>query len=120
MWFVRFFEFSYVIFCEFDIKCSNRLIEVIHFGSSDDGSCDVRLAQDPCECNLRSGYATFFRNFRHTICYREIFVAEVQAVSECITIGTWGFAATTAFAISCKEATRHRAPGDKPNALILA
>src|SRR3990172_1966064 len=120
MWFIWLFESFHLIFREFDIECGNGLIEMVHFGGADDRRCDIRLAQHPCQCNLRAGYTTFLRNLCSATCNGEILFAEIQAICKWIAIGACGFAATAALAVPRKETARHRTPWNETDALILA
>src|SRR5262245_26575505 len=110
MWFVLLFKQLYFLIREFDIKRGDGLIEMFHFGRTDDRCCDIRLVQYPCQGNLRSGYIVIFRNFPCAVCNDKIFIAEIQAIPKRIVIGTFGLSASAALAISREEAAGHWAP----------
>src|SRR5215212_10380170 len=78
----------------------------------------MRLAQYPCQGDLRSCDSAFLCNICRAIRDSEIFVAEIQSIREWIAVGSFGLPATFAFAIPRKETACHRTPGNKSNPLI--
>src|SRR5687767_10492731 len=93
---------------------------MFHFGRADDRAMDMWLTQDPCQRDLGGGHAALLRHICGAICHTEILFTEIQTFRKGIAVGSFGFAASAALAVSGKEATRHRAPGDQPDALLLA
>src|SRR6266498_5411953 len=105
---VRFFEFLHFLIRELDIECRNGLVEMIHFGRTNNWAVDIRLVQNPCESDLRTGDAAFFRDFGDAVGNIEIFLAEVQTICKRVCIGPCSSAATAALPITREESACHR------------
>src|SRR5688572_972833 len=114
------FKTFYLIVRKFDFERGNGLIEMIHLGRADNGTVYIGFIQDPCQRDLGGSDTSFLRNFRGAVCHIEILFTEIQAFRKRIAVGAFCFAAAITFAISRKETTRHWAPGDESDTLLLA
>src|SRR5512138_660194 len=93
---------------------------MVHFGGADDGGVDVRLAQDPCQGDLRAGYTAFFGDLPGAICHSEIFFTEIESFCKRVTISTGCCSTTFACAVACEESPCHRTPWDESDSLVNA
>src|SRR5215213_7248292 len=114
MWLIGLFQLVYFSFCKFDIQRGDGLFEVVHSGRADNGGINVRFAQYPRQRDLGAGGTASLCDVGHRISHSKILLTKIQAVPKRIAIRPHGLAASTAFSVARKEATRQRLQGISP------
>jgi hypothetical protein len=81
---IRFFQCFDFLRIQFYLQSLDRVIQVMRFGSADDGGGNAGLVQHPSERDLRVGHASFLGQSSDTVDNLKIGLLVVETVRETI------------------------------------
>src|SRR5262249_46516715 len=113
---VRCFQFGNLLIGKLEVEGGNRILKMMWFGCSDDGSGDSRFVQQPGQGHLRGRYSASRSQLFYAIHHAVISFARVEFVGIVIRFG----AQRAGLAISGKQSTRQRTPWDYSDAFCPA